>query len=55
MKTIIEAKGKKQIAVRIDKSLDKYNGVSLFPKKVAKAKAMLATIGLPDKEKLTEK
>jgi hypothetical protein len=47
MKTINEAKDNKHIVVTIDKSLDKYNGVTLFPEKVAKANEMLKTIGLP--------
>ncbi len=37
--------------VRIDKSLNKYDDVVLFPEKVEKAKEMLRTGGLPKIEK----
>ncbi len=33
--------------VTIDKSLDKYNGVVLFPEKLAKAKAIIEKGGFP--------
>ncbi len=37
--------------VRIDALLDKYDGVVLFPEKVASANEMLRTIGLPKTNK----
>ncbi|MCX6351793.1 MAG: hypothetical protein NTX03_08015 [Bacteroidetes bacterium] len=52
MTTIKELNKKKVPIVRIDKSLNKYNDVVLFPDKVEKANEMLRTIGLP---KLTTK
>lgn len=33
--------------VRIDKSLNKYNNVVLFPEKLEKANEMLRKVGLP--------
>lgn len=47
MKKITELNEKKVPVVRIDKSLNKYEKVVLFPKKVAKANKMLKEIGLP--------
>ena len=47
MKTITELNEKKVPVVRIDESLNKYEKVVLFPKKVAKANKMLREIGLP--------
>lgn len=47
MRTIKEINKRKVPVVRIDKSLDQYNDVILFPDKVAKANEMLRTIGLP--------
>lgn len=47
MKKITELNDKKVPVVRIDKSLNKYEKVVLFPKKVAKANKMLKEIGLP--------
>ena len=38
--------------VRIDKSLDKYKGVILFPEKLEKAKALIAKAGLPGMKKV---
>ncbi len=56
MKKITELNEKKVPVVRIDKSLNKYEKMVLFPKKVAKANKMLREIGLPklatEKEKL---
>lgn len=52
MTTIKELNKKKVPVVRIDKALNKYSNVVLFPDKVAKANEMLRTIGLP---KLTTK
>ena len=47
MTTIKELNKKKVPIVRIDKSLNKYDDVVLFPDKVEKANEMLRTIGLP--------
>jgi len=47
MTTIKELNKKKVPIVRIDKSLNKYDDVVLFPEKVEKANEMLRTIGLP--------
>lgn len=47
MKNITELNKKKISIVRIDRSLNKYEEVVLFPKKVAKANKMLKEIGLP--------
>ena len=38
---------RKKSIVIIDKSLDFYNNISLFPEKVEKANKMLKNIGLP--------
>jgi hypothetical protein len=51
MKTIKEFNESKVPIVRIDKALNKYNDVVLFPDKVEKANKMLKTIGLPKLEK----
>lgn len=51
MKSILELNDKKVPVVRIDKSLNKYNNVVLFPEKVEKAKKAFETIGLPDLHK----
>jgi len=53
MTTISELNKKKVPVVRIDKSLNQYSNVVLFPEKVEKANEMLRTIGLP-KEALKE-
>ena len=50
MTTIKELNKKKVPVVRIDKSLNKYSNVVLFPDKVEKANEMLRTIGLPKLE-----
>ena len=47
MKTIKELNDKKIPVVRIDKSLNKYDNIVLFPEKVKKANDMLKNIGLP--------
>ena len=52
MRTVKELKieefnNKKVPVVRIDESLDIYDGVVLFPNKLAKANEMLRTIGPP--------
>ncbi len=38
---------KKAPSVQIDKSLNKYDYVVLFPEKLSKANEMLKTVGLP--------
>lgn len=45
--TIKELNKRKVPIVVIDKSLNKYDGVVLFPDKVAQANEMLRTVGLP--------
>jgi hypothetical protein len=54
MKKITELNETKTPVVRIDKSLNKFEKVVLFPSKVRKANKMLREIGLPkpDSEKL---
>ena len=47
MTTIKELNKKKIPIVRIDKNLNKYDDVVLFPDKREKANEMLRTIGLP--------
>jgi hypothetical protein len=54
MKSIIELNEKKIPVVRIDKSLNKYSNVVLFPEKVGKAKKAVEKIGLPDFEKYND-
>ena len=54
MKHILELNEKKKPVVRINKALNKYDDVVLFPEKVEKAKEMLRTIGLPDAKKLSQ-
>lgn len=44
---IKELNKKKVPIVRIDKSLNKYDDVVLFPEKVEKANEMLRKVGLP--------
>ena len=53
MKNILELNEKKIPVVRIDKSLNKYSNVVLFPEKVEKAKQAIAKFGLPDLKKYT--
>ncbi len=48
MKNILELNEKKVPVVRIDKSLNKYDNVILFPAKVKKAKKHFEKFGLPD-------
>jgi hypothetical protein len=52
MKTMLEINKKKIPAVRIDRELDKYDNVVLFPEKLAKANQQLNKSGFP---KLTKK
>jgi hypothetical protein len=46
-KVIKELEKRKTPIVRIDKSLDKYKNVVLFPDKLEKANEILRTVGLP--------
>ncbi len=48
MKSILDLNDKKVPVVPIDKSLNKYTKVVLFPEKVEKAKKTFEKIGLPD-------
>lgn len=41
-------KKENRIVITIDKSLDKYSNIVLFPKKLAKANRLLKGIKLPD-------
>ncbi|MFA5418914.1 MAG: hypothetical protein WC341_10700 [Bacteroidales bacterium] len=47
MKIIAELKKRKIPIVRIDKSLNKYDDIVLFPDKLEKANKMLGKVGLP--------
>ncbi len=47
MKSILELNDKKVPVVRIDKSLNKYSNIVLFPEKVEKAKQAFEKLGLP--------
>jgi hypothetical protein len=47
LKVIREIKKRKVPIVRIDKSLNKYDDIVLFPNKLEKANEMLRTVGLP--------
>lgn len=47
MKIIKEIKKRKVPIVRIDKSLNKYDEIILFPDKLEKANKMLRNVGLP--------
>jgi len=49
MKTV-ELKDKKTPVVQIDKELNKYDNVVLFPEKLAKANEMLKKAGLPKRK-----
>jgi len=51
MKSILELNEKKIPVVRIDKSLNKYTNVVLFPEKLEKAKQAFEKLGLPDLKK----
>ena len=51
MKSILEINEKKVPVVRIDKSLNKYDNVVLFPEKVKKAKKDFEKFGVPDIKK----
>ena len=47
MKILDEIKKRKIPIVRIDKSLNKYDDIDLFPEKLEKANEMLRKVGLP--------
>ena len=47
MKITTELKKRKIPIVKIDKSLNKYDDVVLFPEKLEKANEMLRKVGLP--------
>ncbi len=51
MKSVLELNEKKVPIVRIDKSLNKYDNVILFPEKVEKAKKAFEKFGVPDLKK----
>ncbi len=51
MKNILELNDKKVPVVRIDKSLNKFSNVVLFPEKIEKAKKAFEKFGLPDLKK----
>lgn len=51
MRSILELNEKKVPVVRIDKSLNKYDKIILFPEKVEKAKKDFEKFGLPDLKK----
>ncbi|WP_198170204.1 hypothetical protein [Mucilaginibacter arboris] len=51
MKSILELNEKKVPVVRIDKSLNKYDNIVLFPEKVKKAKEDFEKFELPDLKK----
>ena len=51
MKTLLEVNKKKIPAVRIDRELDKYDNVILFPDKLAKANEQLKKSGFPNLSK----
>jgi hypothetical protein len=52
---IDELNKKKVPIIKIDKSLNKYDDMVLFPEKVAKANQMLRNIGLPKSKKHNNK
>ena len=51
MKNLLELNEKKVPFVRVDKSLNKYDNVVLFPEKVNKAKEAFEKFGVPDFKK----
>ncbi|HEY5326837.1 MAG TPA: hypothetical protein VIJ27_07540 [Mucilaginibacter sp.] len=51
MKSILELNDKKVPVVRVDKSLNKYSGVVLFPEKVEKARQAFEKLGVPELKK----
>jgi len=48
MKNILELNENKIPVVRIDKSLNQYSNIVLFPEKVEKAKQSIKKLGIPD-------
>lgn len=54
MKVINELKKRKTPIVKVDKSLDKFDKMVLFPEKLKKANEMLIKTGLP-KQWITKK
>lgn len=52
MKNALEMNNKKAPVVRIDKSLNQYDDVVLFPDKVAKAKKAFERFGAPNLKKV---
>lgn len=54
MKNTLESKAERKAVVCVDKSLNKYSRVILFPEKVEKAKLAFKEFGLPDLEKDSE-
>lgn len=55
MKSIVESNKAKVPVVRIDKSLNKFDNIILFPEKVKKAKKDFEKFGLPDLNKKAAK
>jgi uncharacterized protein YydD (DUF2326 family) len=51
MKNLLELNEKKVPIVRIDKALNKYDNVVLFPEKVKKAMETFKKFGVPDLKK----
>lgn len=51
MKNLLELNEKKVPIVRIDKSLNKYDNIVLFPEKVNKAKEDFKKFGVPNSKK----
>ncbi|MDR1023540.1 MAG: hypothetical protein LBL94_09775 [Prevotellaceae bacterium] len=47
MNVTVEVKKRKIPIVRVDKSLNKYDDIVLFPDKLKKANEMLRRVGLP--------
>lgn len=52
---IDELNKKKVPIIKIDKSLNKYDDMVLFPEKIAKANQMLKNVGLPKSKKHNNK
>lgn len=47
MKTIAQSKKRNLPVIKIDKSLNKYDDIVLFPEKLAKANKAIKKLGLP--------
>ncbi|SFP93274.1 hypothetical protein [Parafilimonas terrae] len=54
MKSVLELNEKKVPVVRIDKALNKYDDVVLFPEKVKKARESFKKFGIPDLKKRSQ-